>query len=64
MKIARPLKAIRLHCLDCSGWSSKEVELCPATKCALYHLRFGRKPKGGTYSRINMDEYRREVEKK
>ncbi len=37
-------KAIRLKCLDCSCWSSKEVELCPVRLCPLWPFRFG-KPK-------------------
>jgi len=39
-----PVKAIRLYCLDCSGGSSKEVELCVMPHCALYPFRFGRNP--------------------
>ena len=39
-----PVKAIRLYCLECSGGSSKEVELCVMPHCALYPFRFGRNP--------------------
>ena len=39
-----PLKAIRKNCLDCSGNSSKEVELCVIPECPLYPFRFGISP--------------------
>ena len=41
----RPLKAIRLKCLDCSGGSPKEVRLCPAFGCPLWPYRMGKRPK-------------------
>ncbi len=44
MKRVTPMKAIRLKCLDCSGNSYKEVELCPIHNCALYPFRFGKRP--------------------
>jgi hypothetical protein len=39
-----PLKAIRKKCLECSGGSYKEVELCTVTCCNLYYYRFGKNP--------------------
>ena len=45
MKIYRPLKAIRLKCLDCSAGQPKEVRLCPAINCALWPYRMGKRPK-------------------
>jgi hypothetical protein len=39
-----PLKAARLHCLECCGGSANEVRLCPAASCALWPFRFGRRP--------------------
>ncbi len=36
-----PLKAIRRHCLECSGGSPNEVRLCPIETCPLYGFRFG-----------------------
>ena len=39
-----PLKAIRVKCLNCCGWSRKEVELCTAEDCPLYHFRDGKNP--------------------
>jgi len=35
-------KAIRKHCLECSGDSSKEVNLCLCDNCPLYPFRMGR----------------------
>ncbi len=61
MKTARPLKAIRLKCLDCSGWNSKEVELCAHEACILFPLRFGKKPKGLKYTTVTMKEYERSL---
>jgi len=44
-----PLRAIREHCLDCSGGSSKCVTWCPrdgvhSTWCSLWLYRFGIRP--------------------
>ena len=39
-----PVKAIRKYCVDCSGHSRKEVELCPITDCFLYRYRLGKNP--------------------
>ena len=61
-KITRPLRAIRLKCLDCSGWNPKEVELCEHKSCILYGLRFGKKPKGESYINIGVAEYRQSIE--
>lgn len=41
-----PLKAIRLHCLGCSG-TSNEVKLCTVTDCPLYTFRLGHRPAKG-----------------
>ena len=40
----RPLKAIRLNCLDCCCGSAKEVKLCVIPQCPLYEFRFGKNP--------------------
>ena len=40
-----PLKAIRLHCLECSGGRRKEVRFCQIPHCHLYPYRFGNNPK-------------------
>ena len=39
-----PIKAIRLHCLECSGGSSNEVRLCVIPDCPLYPFRLGKNP--------------------
>lgn len=39
------MKAIRFHCLECGGWSPKEVEQCTDPRCPLYPLRLGKYPK-------------------
>ena len=42
----RPLKSIRLKCLDCAS-TSNGVKACEFTGCPLYPLRFGKNiPKG------------------
>jgi len=39
-KSQRSLKtAIKLKCLDCSGWDKKEVKYCPIQGCSLYRHR-------------------------
>jgi len=43
-----PLTAIRAYCLWCCGNSSREVELCPSTDCALYFYRLGKIPAGAS----------------
>jgi hypothetical protein len=43
------LKAVRRHCLDCCNGSAKEVELCPAKRCPLWTMRFGRRPDPAEY---------------
>ena len=37
-----PLKAIRKHCLDCSGGSAHEVRMCEIKTCPLWNFRFGK----------------------
>ena len=37
-----PLRAIRQHCLDCSGDSAAEVRACEAEDCFLHPFRFGK----------------------
>lgn len=39
-----PLKAIRLKCIDCSGYSKVEVRNCVIPECPLYQFRFGKNP--------------------
>ena len=35
-------KAVHEKCLNCSGWSYKNVELCLLTNCQLYSFRSGK----------------------
>jgi hypothetical protein len=39
-----PLKAIRAHCIECSGGNRAEVRLCQLPDCPLFRFRFGRNP--------------------
>ena len=43
--IITPLKAIRMNCLDCSGYKAIEVKNCVILDCPLYQYRFGKNPK-------------------
>lgn len=43
--IPKPLKAIRLKCLDCSNEQPSEVANCVVRNCALWVYRMGRYPK-------------------
>lgn len=43
-KIRNPKTAIRAKCIECSGGSIKEVQMCPITSCALYLFRLGKNP--------------------
>jgi len=55
MEHLTPLKAIRKKCLNCSGFSTKEVRDCPSFEtdggieyCFLYPYRLGKRPKQKT----------------
>ncbi|MCL4354648.1 hypothetical protein M1349_04250 [Patescibacteria group bacterium] len=37
-----PLKAIKKHCLECSGYEKKEVRECKISDCVLFDYRLGR----------------------
>ncbi|WP_319544226.1 hypothetical protein [uncultured Pseudodesulfovibrio sp.] len=39
-----PLQAIRAKCVDCSGWSTKEVRKCELEDCPLHDFRMGKNP--------------------
>jgi len=43
------LKAVRRHCLDCCNGSANEVALCPARRCPLWAMRFGKRPDPAAY---------------
>lgn len=42
-----PVRAIRQRCLDCSGFTSKEVRDCSFNDCPLHEYRSGHRPKEG-----------------
>ena len=44
IKVLRPMRAIRMNCLECSGDSPKSVLWCPSSQCHFWPLRFGRRP--------------------
>ncbi len=52
MKIT-PLKAIKKHCLECSGYEKKQVRECVIKDCVLFSYRQGTNPnrKGSTLSK-------------
>ena len=39
-----PVKAIKKHCLECSGNSKKELRECVINNCPLYPYRMGKNP--------------------
>ncbi len=39
-----PLKAIKKHCLECSGYEKKEVRECKISDCVLFPYRLGSNP--------------------
>lgn len=40
-KVKNPKSAIRAKCVECSGGSLKEVQMCPVKACALHPFRLG-----------------------
>lgn len=46
--IPKPLRAIRLKCLDCCCGQIVEIRECMVKTCALYPYRMGRYPKGAS----------------
>lgn len=44
MSKANVLRAVRKHCLECSGDSPDGVRECVSTDCVLYPYRFGTDP--------------------
>lgn len=39
-----PLKAIKKHCLECSGYEKKQVRECTIKDCVLFPFRQGSNP--------------------
>lgn len=44
LRVLTPIKAIRCHCMDCSGGSRKEVATCHVVSCPLWPYRLGKRP--------------------
>ncbi len=40
-----PLRAIKKHCLECSGYEKKQVRECVIKDCVLFAYRQGKNPK-------------------
>lgn len=55
----RPLRAIRLKCLDCCCGQRNEVKLCPSNDCPLWEFRFGKLPKNDSRKKKNLTEEQR-----
>lgn len=57
--IRTQMKAIRAKCIECCCGDTKEVDLCTAEDCPLYHYRFGKTPKGFTkVNKLNLQKRR------
>ena len=46
-----PIKAIRAHCIECSGGKVGEVKKCTAYRCPLWPFRMGKNPFHGLVGR-------------
>ena len=55
----RPLKAIRLKCLDCCCDQANEVKICEIKNCPLWPFRFGKNPKDETKEKKILSEEER-----
>lgn len=47
-----PQKAIRFKCMECVGWSPKDVAECTIPDCELYNYRLGNRP---TQTHVTID---------
>jgi len=49
-----PIRAIRLHCLECVGHAPSEVRACTSQNCPLFPYRMGTNPEragiGGNFT--------------
>ena len=59
--ITKPLRAIRIKCLDCCCYDRKEVKLCATVNCPLWPFRFGKNPYRGKSTNSKMDEDTRKM---
>lgn len=53
-----PMRAIRQRCINCSGFSLKEVRDCQHTECPLHEYRQGHRPPKGTAQRTPLKAIR------
>jgi len=60
--LVRPLRAIRYHCYDCSGWNWNEVRKCPHQDCILWPYRTGHRPKKPKYDKVSGESYRKLIQ--
>ena len=44
-------KAIKKHCLECSGGSGRDVTTCEITDCPLWPYRLGNSPESKAYQK-------------
>jgi len=49
--------ALRLRCLNCSGWGYKEVKECKFTDCKIYPYREGDNPNSGVQRMKDLRDY-------
>jgi len=61
MKKLSPVKSIRKFCIQCSGFSVREVAKCVIPDCPLYPFRFGKNP---NRSGIGNSKPKEEISKK
>jgi len=64
MKIETPIRAIRIHCLDCQCWQREEVKNCPSKDCALWAYRFGKRPSADMIAVVEATKDRFEEQKR
>jgi len=50
-------KAIRLKCLDCCAYQSKEVRLCTSYDCPLWRYRTGKEERDELYYQSKLNNY-------
>ena len=51
-----PLRAIKKHCLECSGFEKKQVRECVIKDCVLYEYRQGKNMRRIGVGRLKKDQ--------
>lgn len=64
MRIETPIRAIRLHCLDCCAWQREEVRECCSVDCSLWAYRFGKRPSADMIAVVEATKDRFEEQKR